>query len=365
MARATRLLASARVADMRPVANTYVSQRAVPQPEPRGGLISDHGELRAETLEWISRGKPESTTKTYLSAQSRFARFCGSRGWASYPAEPLHIAVYLRHLTEAGRAQSTIQVTLSALSAQYRFDRVNPTVDTLVLEARNTAIRASRPARQKRALSIALLDCVLATANQTSLVDIRDSLLILLSFVNFLRESEVVNLLADDVWRDTIVLEDNGRPANVLFTYIMKSKVDQTRRGHTCVAALDVGRHTAHDLGLLFDMYVMRRDKTRPCFFYRLGAHPGGQLAKNTPNLILRKWLMRVMQKADALLYGSHSLRSGGCSLAAKRNVELRLLMLHGRWKSTAVFTYMQYDHAERLSVSRRMFATESAVAAQ
>ena len=55
--------------------------------------------------------------------------------------------------------------------------------------------------------------------------------------------------------------------------------------------------------------------------------------------------------------YGTHSLRSGGCTTAANSGVSDRLFQRHGRWASVAAKDgYVLDSLKSRLSVSKKMF---------
>jgi len=66
----------------------------------------------------------------------------------------------------------------------------------------------------------------------------------------------------------------------------------------------------------------------------------------------VKRWLKRI--GVNPKEYGSHSLRRGGTTAAAK-NVPTHLLKRHGRWRSDAVFLYIEDDLAQQLSVTANL----------
>ena len=58
----------------------------------------------------------------------------------------------------------------------------------------------------------------------------------------------------------------------------------------------------------------------------------------------------------DPSVYGTHSFRSGGASMAANSGVGDRVYQRHGRWKSvSAKDGYVKDDIASRISVSKSL----------
>jgi hypothetical protein len=50
--------------------------------------------------------------------------------------------------------------------------------------------------------------------------------------------------------------------------------------------------------------------------------------------------------------YGSHSLRRGGATAAAKAKVQMHVIKRHGRWASDAVYLYIVDGVEEQLGLS-------------
>ena len=64
----------------------------------------------------------------------------------------------------------------------------------------------------------------------------------------------------------------------------------------------------------------------------------------------------------DSRLFGTHSCRSGGATLAAACSVPDRLWMEHGGWKSSrAAVGYVKTGLAKKLSVTQTMFSSDFA----
>ena len=88
-------------------------------------------------------------------------------------------------------------------------------------------------------------------------------------------------------------------------------------------------------------------------------------MSSDTPNNRIKKMIALIGLNPDE--YGSHSCRRGGATGAAKAEIETRLLMRHGRWKSLAVHRYIDETMENRLKVGDAMFsgATENAASTE
>ena len=177
-------------------------------------------------------------------------------------------------------------------------------------------------------------------------MEVRDFAMILLMMAGFCRESEIVNLRAEDVWFDTIDGKD-GKQERVLFLFEEKSKTDQERSGHQVVFG------SAEDPSVCplrwAERYMEMRDKKSQFFFHQVSNVEG--LSTTTPNTRLKQWLTRI--GVDPTEFGSHSGRAGGTTAATRHGVPVHKLMRHGNWRSDAVFVYMRTNWADMLEVSR------------
>ena len=177
---------------------------------------------------------------------------------------------------------------------------------------------------------------------------VRNRFLILLMMGAMLRESEAVGLLADDVWEDEVSVD--GEKVKVLFIYVQKSKTDQERQGHTVVLAENVV-HRALCPVSWFRRYQAKRAPNKQFFFH---ACDGDKLANTTPGHILKTMLKEM--GLDASKYGSHSCRKEGATAAAEKQINKRLLMRHGNWKSSCIYNYISDSMKDTLSVSLAIF---------
>jgi integrase len=74
------------------------------------------------------------------------------------------------------------------------------------------------------------------------------------------------------------------------------------------------------------------------------------ELATGTPNHTVKRWLGKI--GVSSVGFGSHSLRRGGATAAAKARVQMHVIKRHGRWASDAVYLYIVGGVGEQLGVS-------------
>ena len=175
------------------------------------------------------------------------------------------------------------------------------------------------------------------------ILEVRDMFLLILMFVGFLRESEAVGLCVEDVW----LQKDTETDMDTLYVVVKKSKTDQFSENVTIVigacpqSPLCPVRWYLEHGGLRMNVEPL---------FHQLGKAAGQQLVKDTPNHILKKWMKKI--KVDPKGYGSHSLRRGGTTAAAKAKVRMHVIKRHGRWASDAVYLYIVDGLEEQVMVA-------------
>jgi integrase len=178
---------------------------------------------------------------------------------------------------------------------------------------------------------------------QDELLEVRDMFMLLLMFVGFLRESEAVGLMHTDVWVE--VIAETGQEA--LYVVVRKSKTDQLSENATIVIGGCPGNRLCPVAW--YRLYWGKRLDSL-FLFHKLARPKGGKLANGTPNHTVKRWLEKINVKPAG--YGSHSLRRGGATAAAKAKVQMHVIKRHGRWASDAVYLYIVDGIEEQLGVS-------------
>ena len=309
--------------------------------------------LEEETRDWVQRHRPVNTVKAYNTYQRQFQTFCAEKMQATRNPPPVMVAAFIKDCVEKRNlsANTASKVVPAAIADEYKRGGLpNPLKHPLVKATMQTAARVGKQPVRKAPLLLKHLEEIMTHENKGNEFRlVRNQFLIMVMMGGMLRESEAVALTSDDVWVDEVTVESKSK--KVLFIFIEKSKTDQERRGHTVV----LGENEKNPIlcpVTWFEKYVAVRNRKKKFFFHAHGT--GDALAKTTPHHILKAMLEQM--GVDAKKYGSHSCRRGGCTAAAAKHIQERLLMRHGNWKSSAVHDYIMEPMEDLLSVSLAIF---------
>ena len=177
-------------------------------------------------------------------------------------------------------------------------------------------------------------------------------LLCVLSFMGFLRFSEVINLKYSD-----IILKETH-----MSIFIEKSKTDVYREGYWMhLSKLQSALRPIK----LFKKYTeaAKIKESEEKFIFRQICHSkqGFKLKdqdKPISYTTVRDILLSNLKNIglDKTQFGLHSLRSGGATAAANLGINDRLFQKHGRWKSEKVKNgYVHENLRALLSVSKNL----------
>jgi site-specific recombinase XerD len=296
-------------------------------------------------LEWIKEHTPVNTTTTYSVYQSQYVQFCLDTGIEMGTTESA--CSFIRDALEnRGLARSTLtSVIPSAISDLYKYTaQAGLTATPLMRATKKVVLRLTSPSVAKLPVTKTHLHDMLVQVKPTQL-DIRDMFLMILMFLGFLRESEAVALKLEDLFI--------GDLDGIEVLYIKVSplaKNDKDRNGSTVILA---GSDKSPLCPLKwFKMHKSVRNSSTHVFHKEGYDEP---LAPKSPNFIFKKWLKKI--GVDPKPYGSHSLRRGGVTTAAAKNIKVHVLQRHGRWVSDAIYVYLVDPTETILSVTRAILA--------
>lgn len=196
-----------------------------------------------------------------------------------------------------------------------------------------------------------LLQIAKAMSEPPSLMEIRLLVICLLAFSGFLRFNEVVGLRCCDVQ----IKEDH------MVVKVLSSKTDQYREGADVVIARSgtlicpVARVEQY-----FRIAGLNQLSTQK-LIRAVSKSTKGEKLREGGSLSYTRVRELVAGKLgelghDPSLFGTHSFRAGGATLAANNGVGDRLFKRHGRWKSeTAKDGYVKDSLEARLKVSKSL----------
>ena len=291
--------------------------------------------------------KTKSTYKTYAD---QYTKWCVKQSQDPLKAESL--CDFIRDGLEVRNlSRSTLtSVIPSAVEDLFKFHNTSPTRDSpkLVSAMKKCIRRLTKPSVPKLPVLRKHLEAM-ANIAKLNLKETRDILILVLMFAGLLRESEVVALLANDVW----VVKAEKSDTMVLYMVVRKSKTDQYSENATVVVSGYPGSPICPVM-LYFRYMALRRNSK--LFFHQVPKESLEPLATTSPCHIIKAWLKRI--NVDPTGYGSHSLRRGGATAAAAALVRFHVLKRHGRWKSDTVYLYIVDGPEEQLGVSQAVLGS-------
>lgn len=309
--------------------------------------------LADELQTLVLADKAPSTVKNYWAAFRRWASWAQTFDFQVLPAKPAAVALYLVYLLQTRRSNSPVIQARSALHwVHCKADVDDPTAHPTVQQLGDSIRRVcAKPVQRCVALSPQQLQEVLACLQlKDTLASKQNAALFALGFSALLRWDDLSHLLANDL---------EFFPSHMLVR-LRQRKNDQFREGQQVVVSrferpeycpvrqvqrfLDAGGHLPTDP-------VFRRVISAP----KSGSYLTGKMSYTRARELVHECL--ELSGQDPAGFGTHSLRSGGVTAAAKVGIADRLLQRHGGWKSpTSHHCYIEEDLDNLLSVSRGVF---------
>lgn len=309
----------------------------------------------AESLpDVVLASKAPNTSSKYSAAFARWKTWASSHQLPHFPASPTHVVLYLRFLMLEAKTAAPIESAINGIAWVHKIaGEQTPTDHSLVKEVVAGAKRllAHQKVRKEPITVDQLGQLVVNKAGPlASLYDIRSVSLCLLAFAAFLRFDELSRLIKSDVQ----FFEDH------LEIFIEHSKTDQFRDGEnipiaksgksTCPVAM-LARYL--EMAHLSDGSHLYCQLSKSKFGYKPRARALGLSYSRFRELVIEAFLDIV---PDVKQIGTHSLRSGGASTAARAGVSDRLFKRHGRWISeNAKDGYIKDSLEDRLSVTKAL----------
>jgi integrase len=275
---------------------------------------------------------------------------------AFLPANAHFVSLYLIHLANTANSYSVLKGAACGIAWAHKLAGYSsPTENVLVTETlAGLKVRLAKPRKTKDPFSVVHINMIFDNMKESDLTDVRNVALMGLAFYAFLRFDDVVRLKVHNIISHSTHVEIE----------IEKAKNDQLRQGNVVVVA-KLARHCP--VAVLHRYMQLANVQAAPNnFLFRRVVCAGGAKRLHHSFQSLSYSNVRDIVKAKAIFlgldpscYGTHSLRSGGCSAAANAGVSDRLFQRHGRWASVAAKDgYVKDSLSSRLSVTRSMVAS-------
>ena len=295
--------------------------------------------LTDSTRRRIRESVPESTRRVYAGDWRRFTEWCDASGRTPLPAAPTVIADYADHLANTGRAPSTIERALAAISVAHAAsgrDKPNLKPARAALKTyRRERAEAGHSVRKAAPVTIDVLRALIDTCSRDTAAGIRDRALLVLGFALGARRSEIAALNQPDL-KDS----DDG-----LTVTIRTSKTDRDSSGRE--VAIPYGSHAAtcpvRTVRIWRDLLAAHGRASGPLFL-RIDRHdvigrastgrgePDGRLTGQAVALVVRRAALAAGLDPSAAWSG-HSLRRGFATETYRHGANALRIARHGGWK--------------------------------
>jgi integrase len=320
--------------------------------------MTANGGLTASTAARIEASVPSATRRAYAGDWARFTIWCAEVGRAALPAAGETLAVYADVLVELGRAPSTVDRALAAISTAHRTaGQPLPNLAdarAVLRSARRERAEAGHRSRKAAPATVDALRAMLRTCDPAGLAGVRDRALLLLGFAMGARRSELAALDVGDV-----VAVGEG-----LLVTVRVSKTDREPAGRE-VAVPRGGRLETCPvravLAWLETLAAAGRGAGHDPLFVRVDRHGvlgrvatgrgsvDGRLTGQAVALVVRRAAVGAGLDPDAAWSG-HSLRRGFATEVYRAGADPLRIARHGGWADGSRVLLGYVDEVDRWS---------------
>ena len=304
-----------------PDADETLALATVPQSEEAARLA----ELLDRAQNFAREARAENTLRAYRSDWRDFEAWCRERHFASCPASPQTVALYLTALSKTHKV-STLTRRISAISQAHQTAGFPSPTEESPVRLVMAGIRRSlgTAAQGKRPVLIPDLQAMVNVIPE-NLIGLRDRAILLIGFSGAFRRSELVALDCEDL-TETV---------DGLVVTIRRSKTDQEAEGRK--VAIPRGREESTcPLHALLVWRAAAEIASGPVFL-RVNRH--GQLLRERLSaeaiaIVVKRWAAKLGYASSE--FAGHSLRSGLATAAAIAGKSERAIMNQTGHRSTA-----------------------------
>ena len=303
--------------------------------------------------------RQDKTVRNYLNAFENWKKWCSKYDEIEhFPAKSHFVALYLLDISEKSVTCAPVNLAYYAISWAHRSAGLNdPTKGDLPKMVRESAARKlGQGNNKKEPVSASVIARIVKEfANlDADLMSLRVAAICIVGFSAFLRYDELSKIKYCDVLF--------GKKYMKIF--IEQSKTDVYRQGEWVYVAKLQSQNCPVKImkrylkSAKFDKYTeefifrgITRNKNK---FKRSLKKSNKPISYTTVRSIVLNAFKSV--GADSLQLGTHSLRKGGATAAAKHAIEDRLFKKHGRWRSErSKDKYVTEDLKQKLIVSNNL----------
>ncbi|MEV5210892.1 site-specific integrase [Micromonospora sp. NPDC053740] len=302
-------------------------------------FIDPNEQLSEAARRRIRESVPASTRRAYAGDWRRFTHWCDDHQRSHLPATAATLAEYVSHLADEGKAASTIERAMAAITVAHAAADLPPPhtrpARAVVRRHRAELAEGGRGVRKAKALTITALRAMVDTLDISTLAGVRDRALIVVGFALGARRSELAALNIAD-----LAFTDHG-----LQIAIRRSKTDKESVGRSTALPYTSRPATCpvRTMQAWLDALAARRETSGPVFrridrHGNLGRVPhgrgeaSGRITGQAVAIIVRRTALRAGLDA-ASAFSGHSLRRGFATETHRRGKNPLRIARHGGWK--------------------------------
>ena len=289
--------------------------------------------ILSETLQRIEGAYAPATIRAFKADFNTFITYCIEHHTNPLPANPSVVSHYIDHLSNCTFTSAYIRRIIVSISSVHKLNRFeDPTKDCDVqLAIRKMHRKLGRSSKQVTGITRKILE-KMVDATENDLRGMRDRALLLVAYDTLCRRSELVNLLAEDIRKESTEKAEGVR----LSIKLRKSKTDQNSLGRWL-------HLTDQASGALEQWLVTSGIQLGPIF---RGINRGNEIAVKLGNGQIARIYKRMAGKAnldcDTIKnISGHSMRVGAAQDLLREGASLPVIMNRGRWSKTD--TVMRY----------------------
>ena len=293
----------------------------------------------AQSVDLLSRSRAKNTNRAYSTGWKHWCRWASANHCPSLPAEPKALVSYVAECEAKGERPPTIGQRIAAIAATHRtagFDP-SPTKTELVVRALSAIRRtAPRPTRQAAAISIELLERMLARLPAEGLHGLRDRAILLVGWAGAMRRSELAGLQWRELVWGPIEHRADAQPLFLRVCFDRSTKGDQERGAEVVLARNDSNAKLCPVRALRAWLHASGIAEG-PVFRGWQGGGKYGAVLGSTPievgavNDLIKKLAGACGE--DPLKYSAHSLRAGFLTEAFRLGIRMEKILDVSRHK--------------------------------
>ena len=297
-------------------------------------------ELEAQRL--LQASLAMSSHVTYRRGVNNFEDFRVSKGINGiWPAPSMHLIAFIAHMSLQGMASSTIDTYVSAVAYVHKVNNwVDPSDNFVVRKLREGCRRQYKQEDGRRPITIPILRKLSLSLSELCSSSYETCLFraaFFLAFYAFLRVGEFTIASKRGLCSDVLLIGDVNFVSDhsALRVTIRGSKTDQ--RGVGVQLLIEAGADPKVCPVKVLSDYMDVRPGGQGPFFVHFG---GEALTRYQFNSMLKKGILAIgLQAGD---FSSHSFRIGAATSAALGGISTEQIMIMGRWRSSAVNSYIR-----------------------